>query len=935
MKIVSLWAILAPVLVVVGACSSGGDGVPGANPPQNRPPLDPACKTDSECLTLGGHCDPLRGCVSCVFDWHCQEGERCNQGVCAATVQCTTGEDCSNTSTPSCDPVLKECVRCSRDSDCSENERCSDHNCRPYTPCVNSLDCPLNLVCDRDAGECVSCVADADCVSEKLTCVNNTCVARCESDKECAGSKLLCDAERAHCVQCVEQVDCPSVYHCDDGLCELDVCEQGKSSCAETGNAIVACDALGANSEVRPCNLGETCVPLGDQAACVPWLCTPGELACDSSSRYVSRCADDGLSWATADDCNETGGVCVSGACVDRVCEAGESACVGGHPYLCDAIGISQTETDHCLSYEYCDGATGTCKEQLCDPGEPYCDGNVVKTCDDIGSGFESEDTDCADDGEVCSEGQCVAKVCEPNTYSCEGQEIYLCNEQGSESTFMGECNPQFYCDADAGGCSLQVCSPGAPYCVGDTLHTCNAQGSGGTGTTVDCAATGNVCYAGACVPKLCSGSFFCQNNDVYSCSNNGSSSSIYDDCGATEYCAENDSTCNAVVCTPGGKICNGALATTCNAVGSGYEAGGTDCAADGKVCAGGVCLPKICEPNSYFCSGTNPHKCDATGAASTLNDTCTAAEFCKQGTSLCQTDVCTAGANVCNGESIAVCLPDGSGPGANVTDCTQTSQVCEGGVCKNVVCVANQRFCDENGNVRLCNAKGTNSSAHTTCTSAQYCGPSGSTVACLEDVCVASGPACNGEAVAVCNANGSGYASTSTDCSATNQVCTPASGCVSSALDTVGLDTSTSTTQNRLRGIRFAVTKTRHLKQIEAYAAVSGTSIFTWAVYSATSETGTFTKVFETTTSSSGNPAFHSSGAIDVTLEAGKFYFIAVSIAGTHTAYFRTNDAPKLVSFGRALSGYAATLSGSLPATLSITSNDSSSYYLRLTTGP
>jgi len=44
------------------------------------------------------------------------------------------------------------------------------------------------------------------------------------------------------------------------------------------------------------------------------------------------------------------------------------------------------------------------------------------------------------------------------------------------------------------------------------------------------------------------------------------------------------------LVCTPNAALCNGNVATTCNSCGTGYNAGGTDCAAQGKLCKNGVC---------------------------------------------------------------------------------------------------------------------------------------------------------------------------------------------------------------------------------------------------------------------------------------------------------------------------------------------------------
>lgn len=51
-------------------------------------------------------------------------------------------------------------------------------------------------------------------------------------------------------------------------------------------------------------------------------------------------------------------------------------------------------------------------------------------------------------------------------------------------------------------------------------------------------------------------------------CSSDGLSSSLYDDCTSAEYRDDAMATCQPLVCTPGEPACNGNIATTCNAEG-------------------------------------------------------------------------------------------------------------------------------------------------------------------------------------------------------------------------------------------------------------------------------------------------------------------------------------------------------------------------------
>jgi hypothetical protein len=86
------------------------------------------------------------------------------------------------------------------------------------------------------------------------------------------------------------------------------------------------------------------------------------------------------------------------------------------------------------------------------------------------------------------------------------------------------------------------------------------------------------------CTPSA----YFCQSGNVHRCAADGLSSSVYDYCASTEFCTDGDSTCNTDVCPQGQPACNGTLATTCNADGSGYVAGGTECAP--QYCVDGAC---------------------------------------------------------------------------------------------------------------------------------------------------------------------------------------------------------------------------------------------------------------------------------------------------------------------------------------------------------
>ena len=240
--------------------------------------------------------------------------------------------------------------------------------------------------------------------------------------------------------------------------------------------------------------------------------------------------------------------------------------------------------------------------------------------------------------------------------------------------------------------------------------------------------------------------------------------------CQASQHCVENVSSCRADVCAQGLAACDGNVATTCNADGSGYEPGGTPCGAEAR-CVGGTCLPIICEANAYFCDQGNVYRCGTDGTTSTLSDTCLPQEHCVEGFSTCRADVCTAGVPYCNGELVSTCKEDGSGAVEGGTACPD-GQTCDDGACAAVVCAPSERFCEGNA-VRLCNDRGTGASTVSTCSVAQFCDDSGATPVCASDICQAEQPTCDGEILAVCEDDGGGYTSHGEDCAATGQVCT------------------------------------------------------------------------------------------------------------------------------------------------------------------
>jgi hypothetical protein len=96
----------------------------------------------------------------------------------------------------------------------------------------------------------------------------------------------------------------------------------------------------------------------------------------------------------------------------------------------------------------------------------------------------------------------------------------------------------------------------------------------------------------------------------------------------------------------------------------------------------------------------------------------------------------------------------------------------------------------------------------------------------------------------------------------------------------------SPSTGGGRYRGNVYQVDVSIPLKQIDAYLSISNATELEFFVYENSTATGTYTKIFSTTVTSGTGAGWHSSGPIDVPLEAGKFYFIGTGWLGTVTYY-------------------------------------------------
>jgi hypothetical protein len=406
--------------------------------------------------------------------------------------------------------------------------------------------------------------------------------------------------------------------------------------------------------------------------------------------------------------------------------------------------------------------------------------------------------------------------------------------------------------------------------------------------------------------------------------------------CPSRTSCAlENGQTsCRDWVCTPAAPSCDAAHAVLSACSADGLEASVTDCLADGKRCVAGACKEVVCEPDTLRCEDGASYRCDALGSASVIEQSCADIEYCDETTGRCRLDRCDAGTPQCSGTFATVCAADGSGPAPGGVDCAlSTGMTCSKGECRALMCTPNQDFCNTQGNaVAHCDASGARPFDVQTCGATSHCDPG--TVTCVIDVCMKGSAACNGETLAECNADGSGFGSDGEDCSLSSRVCSFSGACVDADVSTVGRFDSQFPGDRYLVANFYRVTTARTLTRIEEFASANTSTELTWFVYAGDSQTAELSLVLQTTTQGSADQ-FQSSGAVSVPLTAGQYYWVGVRALGEMTFYRGDNTmvAPLHLSFGDWLGGLNNVEGAALPSTMFGGGEVQQPYYQRLTT--
>ncbi|MEI9941017.1 MAG: hypothetical protein WDO69_27685 [Pseudomonadota bacterium] len=507
--------------------------------------------------------------------------------------------------------------------------------------------------------------------------------------------------------------------------------------------------------------------------------------------------------------------------------------------------------------------------------------------------------------------------VCDAGTARCNGDDIERCDETGAAETIERTC-PEGRCQVNGSQAFCAAtpittsCAADEAVCDGNTATTCKVDGSGPRPGGVNCADTKQQCIAGKCHDTKCiGGAKSCQDGNVYECVPDGSSLFVSAYCKDSEVCDDDLDVCLPRVCKPDAGTCNLGRVQTCNAFGSDWLPGSTDCMAQGKVCVDGSCQEQACPPFNTFCQDGNVYLCSPKGDSSSLSQTCiTGSEHCEVSPAglyaFCVTNKCTPGTTLCDGDVIKSCNDDGSLP-EDGTACG-TDEFCENATCKPRLCDLNTLLC-KGKDIYFCDVTGP--TLHKQCDADQAClaiAHSTDTfypdqVQCMPLPCPPGATGCALNEIGTCGPDGQSLSTVTTDCTANANVCTTSATCAASATDTLGLDeTVEALAAGTYAGNVIDVRSPRKLTELQLWSVFASPRDLHWVVYEQVGND--FVLRVDKTTSQASSSGFVSSGPLSFSykLEAGKRYALGVSLSGDGVCFDQTMPFTGNASFGSLL---------------------------------
>jgi hypothetical protein len=435
---------------------------------------------------------------------------------------CSADGDCTDPTSPVCDPATRRCVGCVTDRDtcprgqyCEMSTRTCARGCDRDDDCVGATLADGGTLaaprCDVASRGCVACVTDAHCPPGNL-CVGNLCVAGCSPSQACPAGATCCNgacvdpqASAAHCGGCGRPCALANATPaCLNGTCAVGACAEPFADCdraPETG-----CEA-NTRGDVRHCGgCDRACASRPNAAArcevgACRWDCAVGFSDCDGDA--TNGCETDTRTSLAA--CGACGRACALPNATAR-CEAGSCAvarCADGYGD-CDGVASNGCETDLRASVSHCGRcgeacptppntapscAAGRCAS-TCAAGRGECDGDAANGCE---VELASSVAHCGACGRscrtanvasaTCAAAACAITACADGFGDCDGNAANGCELATSAN------------NAACGRCG-NACGPGARCAAGVCVQDCRRTGA------VPCG-SGTVCdfTDGRCVP--------------------------------------------------------------------------------------------------------------------------------------------------------------------------------------------------------------------------------------------------------------------------------------------------------------------------------------------------------------------------------------------------------------------------------------------------
>jgi len=672
-----------------GACAPDpcADATCDAPPPNRCDNLSRLRVFPSEGVCVAGFCDYAPELIVCNDD---APGTECRDAMCRPSCAIL---DCSEVPPPVCegDTLVTRvgpgtcssgtCIYGTFEESCAaRDEICREGACRDQC---------FGVACETPpAGFCVDDTAFAysspgTCGTVDGTCHYTTRATNCAlTDEVCVAGicaqdpcdVLVCDTPPAPRCEGEVAVIPFGTGVCEDGACTFpersEPCETDGLRCVD-GGCRDACYGVACDDLPAPRCEDDVAVAYGPDAG----VCDPATATC----AYVP----------TFENCALSDEICLDGHCVGDPCE--DVACLTPPPATCDGNVVRSF-----LAVGVC--ASGVCTytpvENSCDnvPGSTCVDGACVRPCDGIvcdappgpvcfddisvgyigpgvcddGTGecvYSADPVNCALSEDICTGGLCVPDPCvgfvcaDPPPPTCDGTTRVVYDQVGTCD--LGACiyaEGRVNCagfDAicvdgqciSGDPCFNVVCeSPPPPRCVGDLARVPTDEGvcvDGGCvypEATLDCAAIGELCDDGACVPYGSCDLLECDDAPPDTCvgdlyvSYEAEGACVGGRCVYAERevvaCADLDAQCLDGACvpldpcplvctTPPGPFCLDAVRVlplspgTCESAACVYsDALLTDCTTHDQVCIDGECVDDPCDtlscdtPPEPFCDG-------------------------------------------------------------------------------------------------------------------------------------------------------------------------------------------------------------------------------------------------------------------------------------------------------------------------------------------